>query len=179
MLEAVDGAAALEVLRTRRSTWCCWTCGCPASAGTTSCPGSWPPTDDHRRDPGHRGHDVRTAVEAHQARRLRLLTKPFDVDDILVLVRAGADSGRSSARCATCARSWTRGPRLRGAGRAPPEMVRLYELITQVAPTPATVLDHRRERHRQGAGGARHPPAEPAPRPSPSWRSTAPRSPTP
>ena len=46
-------------------------------------------------------------------------------------------------------------------GRSAP-MERLFEQMRLVAPTRSTVLDHRRERHRQGAGGERPAPGEPA-----------------
>ena len=45
-------------------------------------------------------------------------------------------------------------------------MVRIYQLVAQIAGTPTTVLITGRERDGQGAGGARHPPPESAPRPA-------------
>ena len=44
---------------------------------------------------------------------------------------------------------------------ASPPMQKVYELIERVADADADGADHRRERHRQGAGRARAPPAQP------------------
>ena len=50
-------------------------------------------------------HDVRTAVEALKRGAYDYITKPFDVDDILMLVAARAGEARAGARGArACAR---------------------------------------------------------------------------
>ena len=71
-----------------------------------------------------------------------------------------------------------RAPRLRPARGRHPRMVRLYELIAQVAPTHATVLITGESGTGKELVARAHPRPEPARAPSPSWPSTAPRSPT-
>ena len=68
---------------------------------------------------------------------------------------AGGDRHRCATSCASSAASarWSAGPR---------PMERVYDLISKVAPTDATVLHRRRKRHRQGGRGAGPAPAEPA-----------------
>jgi two-component system response regulator AtoC len=90
-------------------------------------------------------HDVRTAVEALKRGAWDYITKPFDVDAILMLVERALEK-RALEREVLCLRS-----ALAPAGVATPdgfeglvgrhpEMVRIYQLITQVAATSTTVL---------------------------------------
>jgi DNA-binding NtrC family response regulator len=90
-------------------------------------------------------HDVRIAVEALRRGAYDYLTKPFDVDDILLLVERALEK-RALEREVVRLRS-----ALLPTGAVPthgfegmmgrhPEMVRLYQLIGQIAPTPTTVL---------------------------------------
>jgi DNA-binding NtrC family response regulator len=84
--------------------------------------------------------DVRTAVAAIKAGAYDYVTKPFDVEEILTLVRQAAQH-RALEREVRCLRSEVE--RVHGfdqlVGRHP-AMVRLYELMAQVAQTHATVL---------------------------------------
>ncbi|MBI4590011.1 MAG: sigma-54-dependent Fis family transcriptional regulator [Candidatus Rokubacteria bacterium] len=84
--------------------------------------------------------DVRTAVEAIKRGAYDYVTKPFDVDEMLALVRRALDK-RALQREVLYLRSEL--ARAHGfdqiVGRHP-EMVRIYERIAQVAETNATVL---------------------------------------
>ena len=83
-------------------------------------------------------HDVRTAVEAIKRGAYDYITKPFDVEDIELLVRRALDK-RALEREVLYLRSTL--PRGVDAmvGRNV-EMARIYRLIAQIAPTSATVL---------------------------------------
>ena len=83
-------------------------------------------------------HDVRTAVEAIKRGAYDYITKPFDVEDIELLVRRALDK-RALEREVLYLRSTL--PRGVDAmvGRNV-EMSRIYQLIAQIAPTAATVL---------------------------------------
>jgi two-component system response regulator AtoC len=82
--------------------------------------------------------EVRTAVEALKRGAWDYITKPFDVEDIELLVRRALDK-RALEREVLYLRSTI--PQGFGAmvGRHA-EMVRIYQLIAQIAPTTATVL---------------------------------------
>jgi DNA-binding NtrC family response regulator len=87
--------------------------------------------------------DVRTAVEALRRGAYDYLTKPFDVDDIVLLVHRALEK-RALEREVLCLRSELAGFEGSGGfqgliGRHP-DMVRIYQLITQIAGTPTTVL---------------------------------------
>jgi DNA-binding NtrC family response regulator len=88
-------------------------------------------------------HDVRMAVEAMRLGAYDYLVKPFDVDDIMLLVQRVLEK-RALERQVLCLRS-----ALTPAGEPVgfegmigrhPEMIHIYETITQVAETSATVL---------------------------------------
>jgi two-component system response regulator AtoC len=84
--------------------------------------------------------DVRTAVDAMKRGAYDYMTKPFDVDEMLAVVRRALER-RALHREVLYLRSEL--ARTQGAdtlvGRHP-EMVRIYERIAQVAETSATVL---------------------------------------
>ena len=84
--------------------------------------------------------DVRTAVEAIKRGAYDYVTKPFDVDEMLALVRRALEK-RALQREVLYLRSELDHARGFGdiIGRHP-EMVRIYERIAQVAETTATVL---------------------------------------
>ena len=161
-----DGAAALEILRARRVDVALLDVRMPGEPGPTVLPRSWPSTSP---SPVILMTAVRTCARRWRPSRrgaYDYITKPFDVDEILTLVRAGGPAAGLEREVRYLRAELDRAHGFDAAGRPPPAMVRLYELIAQVAQTHATVLDHRGERHRQGAGGARHPPPEPAARPA-------------
>jgi DNA-binding NtrC family response regulator len=89
--------------------------------------------------------DVRTAVEAMRLGAYDYLVKPFDVDEILLMVQRALDK-RALEREVICLRSALAPSAASGVsgfeglvGRHP-EMAKIYQLITQIAETPTTVL---------------------------------------
>ena len=91
--------------------------------------------------------DLRTAVEALKRGAYDYLTKPFEVDDILMLAQRALEKralerevlGLRSALAGGGADAGTPGAFAGMVGRHP-EMVRIYQLVTQIAATPATAL---------------------------------------
>jgi DNA-binding NtrC family response regulator len=92
--------------------------------------------------------ELRTAVEALKRGAYDYLTKPFDVDDILMLAQRALDK-RALEREVLYLRSALAGGPTEAGGIAGsfermvgrhPEMARIYQLITQIASTPTTVL---------------------------------------
>jgi len=90
--------------------------------------------------------DLRTAVEALKRGAYDYLTKPFEVDDILMLAQRALEKralerevlGLRSALAGGGPDAGTPGAFAGMVGRHP-EMVRIYQLVTQIAATPATV----------------------------------------
>jgi DNA-binding NtrC family response regulator len=82
--------------------------------------------------------EVRTAVEALKRGAYDYITKPFDVEDIELLVRRALDK-RNLEREVLYLRSTLPQGFDAMIGRHP-EMVKIYQLIAQIAPTSATVL---------------------------------------
>ena len=141
VLEAENGAAALELLGTREVDLVMLDQRMPGEAGVDVLPRV------KAIDPSvvvvlaTAVREVRTAVEALKRGAYDYLTKPFDVDDILGL----ADRARLE-REVLCLRSVLTPSGVEASvgfegmvGRHP-EMVRVYQLVTQIAPTPTTVL---------------------------------------
>jgi DNA-binding NtrC family response regulator len=91
--------------------------------------------------------DVRTAVEALKRGAWDYLTKPFEVDDILLLAQRALEK-RALEREVLCLRSALAGSApdaaagtgFEGLVGRHPEMVKVYQTITQIADTPTTVL---------------------------------------
>ncbi|HEU4370487.1 MAG TPA: sigma-54 dependent transcriptional regulator [Methylomirabilota bacterium] len=90
-------------------------------------------------------HDVRTAVEALKRGAYDYITKPFDVDDILMVVERALEK-RALERQVLCLRSALAPAGVdtvdgfEGLVGRHAEMVRIYQRITQIAATPTTVL---------------------------------------
>ena len=98
------------------------------------------------------GPRLRPRGQVLRARRL---------DDRPGAARAPPGRGGAASACSTrtpsCARELTERYDIRNlVGNSRP-MQTVYEQVAQVAPANTTVLHARRVRHRQGAGGARHP----------------------
>ena len=89
--------------------------------------------------------EVKTAVEALKRGAYDYITKPFEVDDIVLLVHRALEK-RTLEREVLCLRSELARPGLDQSGPSPgiigrhPDIVRIHQLIAQVAPTPTTVL---------------------------------------
>jgi DNA-binding NtrC family response regulator len=89
-------------------------------------------------------HEVRTAVEALKRGAYDYLTKPFDVDDIVLMVRRALEK-RALEREVLCLRSELIPSGDDGNGFRPMvgrhrDMVRIHQLIAQVAQTPTTTV---------------------------------------
>ena len=117
------------------------------------------------RGPGdrlHRHRQLRPLHPGRAARRLRVHRQGRAGGADRAGDRAGARAAPAPrARCGRCGAGWTARRSLVGSSAA---MLRLREQIARVAPVPSTVLVVGRERHGQGAGRARAPPARRAAR---------------
>jgi two-component system response regulator AtoC len=140
VLEAADGRAGLEVLRSHRVDVVLLDVRMPGESGPAVLP--------HMLELGESiavilmtaVPHVRTAVEAIKAGAYDYVTKPFEVDEMLALVRQAAQQRTLEREV-----RWLRAELERAQGfdelvGRHPRMVRLYSLIAQVAVTPATVL---------------------------------------
>ena len=104
---------------------------------------------------------VETAVAAIRAGAYDFVTKPFELDALALALDARRAAPRAArTRCGGCARAVAGDApcSTSSSARAPPMRARLRPASTRVADSDASVLDHRRERHRQGARRARAPP---------------------
>ena len=146
VFEARDGAGAIEILRSKEVDVVMLDQRMPGESGTTILPRI------HALDPtivvilATAVRDVETAVEAMRLGAYDYLVKPFDMDDIIRRVQRALEK-RSLERQVLRLRS-----ALAGSGVEPgdrtfhgmvgrhPEMARIYQLITQIAETPITVL---------------------------------------
>jgi len=149
VLEAENGAQALDVLRTREVDLVMLDQRMPGEAGIDVLPRvkAVDPTAVVVLATAVR--DVRTAVEALKRGAYDYLTKPFDVDDILMLAQRALEKRalerevlglRSALAPAGFEPGWSAGRGFEGIVGRHPEMVKIYQLITQIARTPTTVL---------------------------------------
>ncbi len=140
VLEAVNGAAGLEVLRSRRVDVALLDVRMPGERGPAVLPRILALDENIPVILITAVPEVRDAVECIKAGAYDYVVKPFDVEEILALVRQAANQ-RVLEREVRYLRSEL--DRAHGfdelVGRHP-SMVRLYELIAQVAQTHATVL---------------------------------------
>ena len=148
VLEAGNGAQALEVLKTHEIDLVMLDQRMPGEPGIDVLPRI------KAADPSTvvvivtAVRELRTAVEALKRGAYDYLTKPFDVDDILMLAQRALDK-RALEREVLYLRSALAGGPPDAGGLAGsfermvgrhPEMARIYQLITQIASTPTTVL---------------------------------------
>ena len=140
VLEAADGAAGLDIIRSRRVDVALLDVRMPGESGPVVLPRILALSESIAVILITAVPQVRTAVEAIKAGAYDYIIKPFDVDEILALVKQAAQQ-RVLEREVLYLRSEL--DRTHGfnelVGRHP-SMVRLYELIAQVAQTHATVL---------------------------------------
>ena len=147
VLEAEDGAAALEVLRAHEVDLVMLDQRMPGEAGIDVLPRIKAADPSTVVVIATAVHDLRTAVEALRRGAYDYLTKPFDVDDILLLAQRALEK-RALEREVLGLRSALAGGAPGGAAAGSfegmvgrhPEMARIYQLVTQIATTPATVL---------------------------------------
>ena len=145
VIEAEDGAAALEILRTREVDLVMLDQRMPGEPGIDVLPRVKAADPSTVVVLATAVREVRTAVEALKRGAYDYLTKPFDVDDILGLA-ARAFEKRALERQVVGLRSALTpsgaeaSVGFEGMVGRHPEMVRLYRLVTKVAPTPGTVL---------------------------------------
>ena len=164
VLEAADGAAALAILGARRVDVALLDVRMPGEPGSRVLPQILAideaiPVILITADP-----HLRTAVDAMKAGAYDYLAKPFDVDEILGLVRQAAQQRGMERELHYLRAELDRALRLRPArGTAPAHGPALRGDRPGVA-DPRDRADHRGERHRQGAGRPGHPQPEPAAR---------------
>jgi DNA-binding NtrC family response regulator len=144
VLEAETGADALELLRAREVDLVMLDQRMPGEPGIDVLPRVKAADPSTVVVLATAVHDVRTAVEALKRGAYDYITKPFDVDDILMLVERALEK-RALERQVLCLRSALAPSGLAADGfeglvGRHPDMVRIYQLITQVAATTTTVL---------------------------------------
>ncbi|HET9923738.1 MAG TPA: response regulator [Methylomirabilota bacterium] len=140
VLEAPDGEAALAILATRRVDVALLDVRMPGEPGSKVLPRILAidesiPVILITADP-----HLRMAVDAMKAGAYDYLAKPFDVDEILGLVRQAAQQRGMERELHYLRAEFDRVHGFDQLIGRHPKMVRLYELIAQVAQTPATVL---------------------------------------
>src|SRR6266852_1329043 len=140
VLEADQGVKGLEVLRSRRVDVVLLDVRMPGPPGPTFLPQILALDDRIAVIIVTAVKDVRTAVEAIKGGAYDYVTKPFDVDEILALVRQAAERRALEREVHYLRAELDRAQGFDALVGRHPSMVRLYELIAQVAQTPATVL---------------------------------------
>ena len=145
VLEASDGAAALEIIRAHDVDLVMLDQRMPGDPGIDLLP------KIQAIDPtiilvlATAVDDVRTAVAALKRGAYDYLVKPFDVDDLALRVRRALEK-RALEREVLCLRSelapasFESAGGFRGVIGRHPEMIRIFQTIAQIAPTPTTVL---------------------------------------
>ena len=148
VLEAGNGAQALEVMKTHEIDLVMLDQRMPGEAGIDVLPRIKAADPSTVVVIATAVRELRTAVEALKRGAYDYLTKPFDVDDILMLAQRAIDK-RALEREVVGLRSALSGSPSDGSGGAGafegmvgrhPEMVRIYQVVTQIATTPTTVL---------------------------------------
>ncbi len=145
VLEAGDGAAAFEALRTHEVDVVMLDQRLPGEPGIDVLARirALDPTIQVILATAER--DVRTAVAAMRLGAYDYLVKPFDIDDILLVTQRALEK-RALEREVLCLRStlapveWGSASAFEGLVGRHPEMVKIYQLITRIAETPTTVL---------------------------------------
>jgi len=140
VLEAPDGAAALAILATRRVDVALLDVRMPGEPGSQVLPRILAidesiPVILITADP-----HLRMAVDAMKTGAYDYLAKPFDMEEILGLVRQAAQQRGMERELRYLRAEFDRAHGFDQLVGRHPRMVRLYELIAQVAQTHATVL---------------------------------------
>jgi DNA-binding NtrC family response regulator len=145
VLEAETGAAALDQLRTRVVDLVMLDQRMPGEPGIDVLPRVKAADPSTLVVLATAVHDVRTAVEALKRGAYDYITKPFDVDAILMLVERALEKRALERqvlglRAAMEPAGVSSAEGFEGMVGRHPEMVRIYQLVTQIATTPTTVL---------------------------------------
>jgi DNA-binding NtrC family response regulator len=148
VLEAANGAQALDVLKSREIDLVMLDQRMPGEPGIDVLPRIKAADPSTIVVIATAVRELRTAVEALKRGAYDYLTKPFDVDDILMLAQRAFEK-RALEREVLYLRSALAGAPSDAGGLAGafegmvgrhPEMVRIYQLIVPLASTPTTVL---------------------------------------
>jgi two-component system response regulator AtoC len=140
VLEAPDGTTALEVIRARRVDVVLLDVRMPGEPGPAVLPRILALSESAAVILITAVPQVRTAVEAMKAGAYDYVIKPFDVDEILALVRQAAQQQTLEREVRALRSELDRAHGFDELVGRHPAMVRLYEMIAQVARTHATVL---------------------------------------
>jgi DNA-binding NtrC family response regulator len=140
VLTVADGAAALEVLRTRRVDVVFLDVRLPGEPGPAVLPRLLALDDAVAVVLMTALPDVRTAVDCMKLGAVDYLVKPFEVEHILRLARSAVQHRFLEAQVEYLRAELHRQQGFETLVGRHPAMVRLYERIAQVAPTHATVL---------------------------------------
>jgi two-component system response regulator AtoC len=140
VLEAEDGAAGLELVRSRRVDVTMLDVRLPGERGPVVLPKILALDDSIAVILMTAVPDVRTAVDAIKAGAYDYIVKPFDVDEIHLLVRQAAQQRVLEREVCYLRAELDRAHGFDSLVGRHPAMVRLYEQVAQVAQTHATVL---------------------------------------
>src|SRR3989442_1949171 len=140
VIEAEAGSKGMEVLHSRRVDVVLLDVCMPGPPGPTFLPQILALDDAVAVIIITAVKDVRTAVEAIKGGAYDYVTKPFDVDEMLALVGQAASQRVLEREVRYLRAELDRAHGFDALVGRHPSMVRLYELISQVAQTPATVL---------------------------------------
>src|SRR5262245_53792434 len=140
VLEAPDGASAIEIVRSRRIDVALLDVRMPGEPGPAVLPRILALSETVAVILMTAVPQVRTAVDTMRAGAYDYIIKPFDSDEILLLVRQAAQHRMLEREVRYLRSEFDRAHGFDELVGRHPRMVRLYELIAQVAPTHATVL---------------------------------------
>ena len=140
VLEAADGAAALEIVRSRRIDVALLDVRMPGESGPAVLPRILALSETIAVILMTAVPQVRTAVDAMKAGAYEYVIKPFEPDEILLLVRQAAQHRLLEREVRYLRSEFDRAHGFDALVGRHARMARLYELIAQVAPTPVTVL---------------------------------------
>jgi DNA-binding NtrC family response regulator len=140
VLEAADGAAALEIVRSRRIDVALLDVRMPGESGPAVLPRILGLSETIAVILMTAVPQVRTAVDAMKAGAYDYVIKPFEPDEILLLVRQAAQHRLLEREVRYLRSEFDRAHGFDALVGRHARMARLYELIAQVAPTHVTVL---------------------------------------
>jgi two-component system response regulator AtoC len=140
VLEAEDGAAGLDLVRSRRVDVALLDVRLPGERGPLVLPKLLALDDSIAVILMTAVPDVRTAVDTIKAGAYDYIVKPFDVDELLLLVKQAAQQRVLEREVCYLRAELDRAHGFDALVGRHPSMVRLYEQIAQVAQTHATVL---------------------------------------